>query len=178
MQRQPNNRIHEPRKPSFSCVVTGVDLDITADEVKQQLDGGGFQYTNVWRVKSRQSNKETGLVRVVTDHNAFLDRLISRGINIFLSHHRVETSRASPAQPNQCRTCQEFHAAGKWAKSDVCGLCAKSHTTRTCTAPAEKTKCAKYFGAHLTFPMKCHQRPVEVKLSEEAVPLHVVDSDS
>lgn len=164
-----------PRKPTFSCVITGVDLDITVDEVKAELTASSLLFTNVWRIKSRANDQLTRLVRVVTDHQSTLDRLLSAGFFLFSSHHRVEPSRPPPAQPNQCYVCQEFHAPGVCKKPVVCGLCTQNHPTRACTTPQESHKCATCAGNHPTMAAKCPQRPKEAVSLEKAAPLRIVE---
>ncbi|GLV46065.1 hypothetical protein CBL_05151 [Carabus blaptoides fortunei] len=177
-QRQTQSNHQPPRQPSFSCVIKGVDLDVTKEDIQQHLVQQDLPFKAVWRIRSRLTNKDTRLVRVVTTNQHTLDDLLSHGITIFYRHHWVEPSHAPKPQPLQCMRCQRFHEPGECRQQPRCSHCAKPHNIRQCDVKANPAKCANCTEDHPASSYKCPVRPKEPINAAATAPLKCVDVPS
>ncbi|GLV46526.1 hypothetical protein CBL_20851 [Carabus blaptoides fortunei] len=170
--QSPNNN---QKSPSFSCVITNVDHDVTMDEIKEQLHQDGHNIKNLWRIKSRAHDKDTRLIRIVTTSQHTLDHLLANGFTLFYQHHRVEASHAPKPQPIQCHRCQEFHAPDACKKPIRCPRCSKPHHLQQCDATENDIKCANCRQQHPSFSHKCPARPKEPVSAATTAPLKCLD---
>lgn len=174
-RRSHNANINNQKSPSFSCVITNVDHDVTLDEIKDQLLQDGHTIKNLWRIKSRAYNKDTRLIRIVTTSQHTLDHLLANGFTLFYQHHRVEASHTPKPQPIQCNRCQEFHAPDACKKPIRCPRCSKPHHLQQCDAKENDIRCANCHQNHPSFSHKCPARPKEPDSATSTAPLKCLD---
>lgn len=176
-RRAPTRNAPAPKTPSFSCVIRGVEADITIADVKEALARQEVTFRQAWRIRSKATDRETRLIRVVTTCKASLDALLARGLLMFSHRYQAEASHAPKPQPTQCGRCLRFdHATGACqARRAVCGVCGQDHPTASCK-PEATIKCGNCGGDdHVAFSLKCPNRPKEAVNVENAAPLKTVD---
>lgn len=179
----PRERLHpavntpnRPKPPSFSCVIKGVHRDISVDDVKQQLEENGIEFRDVWRIRSKQTNQFTRLVRVLTTNQAALDRMLSEGVWLFNCPHEVERSHPPPPQPFQCGQCQKYHQPQPCKEKVTCSYCTQNHHFGKCQNTNEAPKCANCGATgHVATSRQCPQRPKEPTSAAATAPLKSAD---
>jgi hypothetical protein len=146
---QRKNRVKRPqpgqpaKKPQFSVVIKHVDHDI--NQVLASLE---LQIQRLWRIKSRQSNKFTTLVRVITKDTATVDFLLNNGLTLFGKHHQCQPSKPPERIPLQCTKCYQLgHHATACTNKPACPKCPETHAPNNCEA--ETPKCLHCGGAQV-----------------------------
>jgi hypothetical protein len=150
---QPN--IDNPRKkPQFSVVIKHVDHDIDENDINQVLASLELPIQRLWRIKSRQSNKFTTLIRVITEDTATVDFLLKNGLTLFGKHHQCEPSKPPEPTPLQCTKCYQLgHPATGCTNKPACPKCPETHAPNNCEAATPK--CLLCGGAHAAWSRKC-----------------------
>ncbi|CAH1384244.1 unnamed protein product, partial [Tenebrio molitor] len=108
----------------------------------------------LWRIKSRQTNKFTKLIRVITEDTVTVDFLLNNGINLFGNHHQCEPSKPPEPAPLQCTKCFQLgHPATACTNKPACPKCPETHAPNNCEAATPK--CLLCGGAHAAWSRKC-----------------------
>jgi hypothetical protein len=69
--------------------IKNVSSEITAEDVIQYVPE--LQIKKAWRIISRKTHKPTSLIRIVTDDEDSLDKLLMDGIELYGHVHKCET---------------------------------------------------------------------------------------
>jgi hypothetical protein len=136
-RKNPVKRPQPPKKPQFSVVIKHVDHDI--NQVLASLE---LQIQRLWRIKSRQSNKFTTLVRVITKDTATVDFLLNNGLTLFGKHHQCQPSKPPEPIPLQCTKCYQLghHAPNNCeAETPKCLHCGGAQVVGGVHSPPEIT---------------------------------------
>lgn len=166
-----------PRQgPNFSCVMRGYSTDLDIEDILTEATEQGIDIIKAWRIKSRATNKDTTLVRLITPSTSSLNRLLQDGFTIFWRKYQVEESHP-PKPPMQCTKCQKYHhsAASCPESSITCPKCAGNHPAHKCTAT--ERKCANCEGNHASWTHKCPERPAEPDTETNAAPIRCVSDN-
>jgi hypothetical protein len=133
-------KIDNPRKkPQFSVVIKHVDHDIDENDINQVLASLELPIQRLWRIKSRQSNKFTTLIRVITEDTATVDFLLKNGLTLFGKHHQCEPSKPPEPTPLQCTKCYQLgHPATGCTNKPACLKCPETHAPNNCEAATPK----------------------------------------
>jgi hypothetical protein len=108
-------------------------------------------FVRLWRIKSRQTNKFTKLIRVIT---VTVDFLLNNGINLFGNHHQCEPSKPPEPTPLQCTKCYQLgHPATACTNKPACPKCPDTHAPNNCEGATPK--CLHCGGAHAAWSRKC-----------------------
>ncbi|KAJ3617037.1 hypothetical protein MTP99_009153 [Tenebrio molitor] len=70
-----------------------VHHDIDENVISQVPVSLELPIQRLWRIKSRQSNKFTTLIRVITEDTAIVDFLLNNDLTLFGKRHQCETSK-------------------------------------------------------------------------------------
>jgi hypothetical protein len=142
------------KKPQFSIVITQVEHDIDENDISQTLASLELPFVRLWRIKSRQTNKFTKLIRVITEDTVTVDFLLNNGINLFGNHHQCEPSKPPEPTPLQCTKCYQLgHPATACTNKPACLKCPETHAPNNCEAATPK--CLLCGGAHVAWSRKC-----------------------
>lgn len=164
----------QPRLPSYSCVITRVDLNITVEEVEEALQLQEISFTKTWRIKSRATNKETTLLRVISHNKSSIDRLLSQGLMMMLRIYRCEPSHAPPPLPLQCSRCFDYnHSAADCKKTPVCPHCGGIGCKGSCNLPTPS--CLHCKGDHAAWSSKCPRKKATLTPSDKPAPFKPAD---
>lgn len=162
-----------PATPTFSVVVKGVDTNITPEEILEALQIQKINVRNAWRIKSRATNMETRMVRVITKCPRALDTLLSNGFVMFDRRYYCEPSQSPGPQPLQCGKCFAYgHRTMDCRQIPLCVRCGEQHKATECKR--NTPVCANCKGSHLPYQQSCPQRPKEVTPTK-AAPVKCVD---
>jgi hypothetical protein len=142
------------KKPQFSVVITQVEHDIDENDISQTLASLELPFVRLWRIKSRQTNKFTKLIRVITEDTVTVDFLLNNVINLFGNHHQCEPSKPPEPTPLQCTKCYQLgHPATACTNKPACPKCPETHAPNNCEAATPK--CLLCGGAHAAWSRKC-----------------------
>ncbi|KAJ3631849.1 hypothetical protein MTP99_012954 [Tenebrio molitor] len=137
------------KKPQFS-----VDIDIDENDISQTFASLELLFVRLWRIKSRQTNKFTKLIRVITEDTVTVVFLLNNGINLFGNHHQCELSKPPEPTPLQCTKCYQLgHPATACTNKPACPKCPETHAPNNCEAATPK--CLHCGGAHAASSRKC-----------------------
>ncbi|KAJ3651628.1 hypothetical protein Zmor_017654 [Zophobas morio] len=72
------------KKPTLlSIVIKSVDSDISENDIREELDNLNVTFHQIWKIKSRKTDKFTSLVRVTSPNMSIIDILLTWGITLF-----------------------------------------------------------------------------------------------
>ena len=126
-----------------SFVIRYVHIDVGDAEILEELKrSNGIEPLKVLRIHSKEFDKATQLVRVITKTQADADKAIKDGVHIGYAHHRCEASHPKP-KVTQCFKCLGFgHEANKCIKNTKCVRCGEDgHVVKDCTVERAHVKC-------------------------------------
>ncbi|XP_071449447.1 uncharacterized protein [Hetaerina americana] len=159
-----------PKKPSFSFVVKGVDLQMQPEDIKEALVDAGVPVVNLWRITSRATNTETTLIRCVTTGAEAASAVISGGLPCYGRVYRCEPSHPPLPQPQRCFRCQQFgHPTEDCRLATKCARCGAAHRATDCTATA--MRCPNCSGEHHAGDWRCPKRPSAPKSLATTAPI-------
>lgn len=166
-----------PRHSLFSCVIRGVDPDLTDEVILYELNAENIPARKAFRI--RNASGPTFMVRVLLPTTADVDRLLKFGVSIFKQHYRVEPSKAPPPQPIRCERCLVYNqhsTANCRAQQPVCGHCTQPHPTNQCPNTEAPPVCKTCGLAHPTYSRLCKSRPLPPQNRPDLVaPIRTVD---
>lgn len=171
------NPDHQQKPLSFSCVARGVEMDVTSEDVMDALANQGITVTRAWRIRSKATDQETRLIRILTPSQTSLDSLLTKGLQMFNHIYKVEPSNPPKPQPIQCGRCLKFNHSTSDCPDmkSVCGTCGGDHNSIHCK-PNAPLKCNNCGGDHHASAWKCTARPREASGPEAAAPLRTTDA--
>ena len=162
------------RPPSYSCVIRHVDFDITDDDIITAI--ALPTVSKVWRITSKQTNRPTTLIRVLTPSKTTLDFLLTHGVYMFGRHYSTEPPKFPSPLPKYCATCTKIGHMSEECPSRqvICPKCGQSHHSQSCKS--DEPKCNNCGGPHPTYSFHCPKRTETPTLPEEIAPIRPVDT--
>lgn len=141
---------------TIKAVLRGVILEITPEEVKQELEEKG-QYTvlKVSRMNGRNGPAPLVLVEVDRQYKSIFN--LRTICNLSITVEPLKKSRGIV----QCHRCQLFGHVQRNCNSEYrCMKCGDSHSTHLCKkSPALQPTCANCGGEHLSTSLRCEKNP-------------------
>lgn len=139
---------------SHTFVIKGVDLTLSDDEIKNEINLNGSVVTGVKRIISAVTGNHTYLVRVFTKSKIFMNRCLADGIQLVFMHHICEASNGYSISI-QCGKCLKLgHTRAKCHEPLACFKCGGDHTSTNCTTTGVK-QCILCKGDHLATSAIC-----------------------
>lgn len=134
-----------PSQRTLKIVIKGIPLDITDEEITEELRLNGFEPTFI-RAFSKNGHRIP--LHMVTLANIETAKDIYSINKLFFINVKIEPYR-SPG-PAQCYKCQNFgHSSLQCGHSSRCVKCGETHASNSCVKPLEVTpKCCNCGGAH------------------------------
>lgn len=163
-----------PVKRSWSVVMKGVELNVSMDEIREAANRAGIQVSNLWRIRSRATDKMTTLVRIITTDARSSDQLLRCGLSVFLENtfYRCEASHPSKPRLSQCTRCLKLgHTSASCFVPSKCSTCTQP-LLQGHTCPAVTPACLNCGGKdHPTYSIKCPAKIVapDVPLGATAI---------
>lgn len=161
-------------KVFFSCVIKRVPISTPIEHIEAALKEEEIDFTLVKRIKSRATQRETTLIRVLAAKVQSIDKLLTEGVYIYGRYHEAEQSNPLPPRPAQCGKCLQFdHPATQCKGPTTCGRCSGNHQTQKCNE--KEMLCFNCKGKHHAFSFQCPSRPAEALNDKTAVKLQCHD---
>ena len=133
--------------PQTKGVITGIDLEITDDELIEEL---GVQVTQIKRITRRVGGEVSPTTAVIL---WFKSNKLPFQVNIGYEIKRVSEYRPPVAR---CFNCQRFgHSALRCNSKTKCPRCSLNHKWEQCPNKKETPKCANCGGEHSTAYLGC-----------------------
>lgn len=159
-----NEKTHTPKTntitASYSAVITTVELEITDEDLSNYLNNINIEHRYCKRIISRNTGKNTYLIRIITGDIRSYEKLLNEGLFYKNRHYPVYTSKPPPPAPLACGNCFEFtHKTEDCPTPTKCHKCHKNHQTSKCTSqlPIKCTACDAE--DHAAWSFKCPKRP-------------------
>ncbi|XP_066146781.1 uncharacterized protein [Euwallacea fornicatus] len=148
--------------PTYSAVVTGVDLEISDDLFRQNLEKIGLTKIRFCkRIISRARNTPTYMIRLITGNLATYEKLMNGRTVQFLGRvFRVVESKPPPPVPAPCSKCNQYSHRTEDCKQPIkCTKCQGPHSTSTCKSPLPPKCIVCNSEEHAAWSRKCPKRP-------------------
>lgn len=118
---------------SYCCVIAAVEPEIQDNIISDYLKSINIDHRYCKRIISRQTNRPTLLIRIISGCLTSYEKLLNNGLFYKNRHYAVYTASPPQPVPLSCNRCQQY-----------------THKTEDCTTPIKCTKCR---GNH--HDMKC-----------------------
>ena len=143
---------HKPKSISKkSVIVKPIQIDLSEDEIRDDLQSYYKADFKITRLKNPNSNKVFPLVKVETNIKVG-QLLLNEGVVIKDRYYNCEPFVKDI--PTRCYKCQKFgHIAKHCLNNLTCPRCSKSHHKFECTE--ETLKCANCNESHATYSREC-----------------------
>ena len=147
--------------PSYSVIVNGVEPEVTNEIFENHLKTLQYNVRYCKRINSRERQKPTLMIRLITGDLTTFEKLISaRGIYFLGRIYRITESRPPPPIPAPCGRCNQYdHTTENCPNNIKCSKCLGPHHTNACktTLPVQCTACNS--DSHVAWSVKCPKRP-------------------
>ena len=158
-----------PNAPTPCFIIKDVSLGIELDEIKEELEIQGFEVAKIFRIRSRQFDKDTRLIRVFCANKEKIRTAIESGVNIGLQRHRCEAPVELP-KVVQCYNCQQFgHISTSCKETTKCLRCGGNHKVKDCTQEKKTAKCSNCEGDHPAQYKGCKSYKEAVQMKQTQV---------
>lgn len=172
----PKTRQNPTTRPLvFSIVARGIPQDVDENDVVNALKACNIDVHKCWRIKSRQTNTWTRLVRILLTDNRAVAHLINHGLCMFGRVYPCEPSLPPAPRPVQCTKCFNMgHLATECPNKPQCPTCVESnHAPGKC--PAKEPACAKCQGMHPAYSPSCPVvKAAPVTPETPMLPVHII----
>ncbi|XP_048523560.1 uncharacterized protein LOC109543862 isoform X1 [Dendroctonus ponderosae] len=152
---------NRPISPSYLVVATGVDLEISDEMFLQQLREQNFTIRFCKRIISRQRDRPTLMVRLITgDVNTYERLMGERSVHFLGRVFKITESKPPTPIPAPCGRCGLFNHRREDCRETIkCGRCQGPHPTISCESPLP-VKCAACNAEdHAAWSLRCPKRP-------------------
>lgn len=160
-------------RATYSVVIRGVHISLEDSEIAEDLRNQNLNISRTWRIKSKATGQMTMLVRVLTDCQRTVDKLLRDGAILANGRHRVEASHLPKPQPIQCGRCFTFDHHTKDCKQ-LESTCPKCGQVRRPDHLCQHVKCLLCGEEHEAWSNRCAKRPTN-PVPEKTAPLKCPD---
>lgn len=164
---------------SYSAVIATVEQEVTDEEMSTYLNKIQIQHRYCKRILSRQTNKSTYLIRIITGCIRSFEKLLNEGLFYRNRHYPVYPSLPPPPAPLPCGRCSEFdHKTEDCVAPLKCHKCQGNHSTSKCSTelPIKCTACNST--EHAAWSFKCPKRPTKAIPDIPNIPIKSINKKS
>lgn len=157
----PTIRSETDHKRSFHVIATQVprqySMDYLLSEIQKHNPDLKYRLESCHRIVSRNTNRETELVRIICSDLATADKLVNEGLCIEYIWFDCERSYEKSKPVQRCFRCQgEGHLVQYCLEKERCGKCGDdSHRSRFCTKSRDEYKCLSCGERHAVWDLNC-----------------------
>lgn len=147
---------------SYSAVIATVEQEITDAEMSNYLNKVEIQHRFCKRIISKNTGKNTYLIRIITGCIKSFEKLLNEGLFYKNRHYPVYASLPPQPAPLSCGKCFRFdHKTEDCITPIKCHKCQGSHHTNKCNTelPIKCTACDSE--EHAAWSFKCPNRPTK-----------------
>lgn len=169
-----NVQTAQPRRPLFSVVMRGVEHDVSMDDIRPAAQARGISIHNLWRIRSRATNLETTLVRILLYDPTQATYLIRDGLPIFFQGVSYRCEESQPRRV-QCSRCFGYgHTADTCSNQRLCAQCSlPAGPNHNCASDPTCVNCGKH---HPPTDPKCPAKSIPPSCPSDAQPIKPVSS--
>ena len=139
-----------------------VETEIQDDAIAERLTNLGYKFRFCKRIISRNTNKATLMIRVITGDVETFEKMLSVG-NIFFKNRCYPITPSLPPKPipQPCGKCSSFdHITDDCKAQKKCTKCLGNHDTFKCDSPLPPKCSACNAEDHAAWSTKCPKRPL------------------
>lgn len=158
-QQQPKN---QALTASYSAVIATVEQEVTDEEMSAYLTKNNIQHRFCKRIISKQTGRNTFLIRIITGCIVSFEKLLNEGLFYRNRHYPVYASLPPPPAPLPCGRCFGFEHKTEECNTPVkCHRCQGNHHTNRCTTELPIKCVACNSTEHAAWSFKCPKRPTK-----------------
>jgi len=175
-----------PEEQSLKIVIKGVPLDVTDEELMEELQEMGFKSNFVRAFIKNEKRLPIHMVSLKRTENV---KEIFETTELFYVRVKIESYKSSG--PAQCFSCQRFgHSSLQCGHPPRCVKCGENHPSKECKKPKEDSPtCCNCKGKHTANYRGCpyytdtckekidHSRDIKTKLIQKSIlkisPTHI-----
>ena len=150
-----------PRENTIThqVIIKGLDGDITEEEIIEMLDRQELPHSGVKRIKSRQRNCDTEMVRLFLKSEEKKKELLRKGILLDQMSFKCVAAKEDLEKKLtfQCYNCQVWndHKTFQCEKPTKCVICGGPHKKAECDKTKNEAKCCNCDGDHAAWSTFC-----------------------
>ena len=144
---------------SYQVVVKRLDVTIDEQEVEHFLRLQKIEFSGVKRIKSRERNCDTEMMRIFLKDEKTKKDLLKNGLYLDQMHFRCIKAKEDEEKKNsfQCFNCQAWNDHKTWEcdREMKCVICAGSHRRKDCQKEKKDAVCANCGENHAAWSTFC-----------------------
>ena len=157
----PDVKARLPRENTVThqVVILGLDVEITDKEITDMLDLQELPHNGVRRIKSREKNKATELVRLFLKTEEKKKQLLRHGLYLDQMHFKCVAAKEDEEKKLtfQCYNCQAWgdHKTWQCEKETKCVICGGPHRKADCEKTKSEAICCNCGQNHAAWSTAC-----------------------
>ena len=159
-------RLPKAQVITHQVIIKNLDTEVTEDEVKEMLQLQELPFVDVKRIRSRQRNAPTEMMRLILKDDAKKRLLLKNGIFLDQMHFKCVQAKEDTEKKLvfQCWNCQQWndHKTFECKNKVKCVLCAGEHRKSECTKEKSEAHCTNCQGNHAAWSTECPTYQSEV----------------
>lgn len=164
---------------SYCCVIAAVELEIQDNIISDYLKSINIEHRYCKRIVSRQTNRPTLLIRIITGCLSSYERLLNNGLFYKNRHYAIHTAAPPQPVPLPCNRCQQYNHKTEDCTSPVkCTKCGGNHPDNKCPTqlPPKCVSCQSE--EHAAWSSKCPKRPSQPIVGIPNIPIKSINKKS
>ena len=159
-------RLPKAQVITHQVVIKNIDTEVTEDEVKEMLQLQDLPFVDVKRIRSRQRDAPTEMMRLILKEEGQKKQLLKNGIYLDQMHFKCVPAKEDTDKKLvfQCWNCQQWndHKTFDCKNKVKCVICAGEHRKSDCPKQKSEAVCANCGGNHAAWSTDCPTYQSEV----------------
>ena len=177
-------RLPKAQVITHQVIIKNIDTEVTEDEVKEMLQLQELPFIDVKRIRSRQRDAPTEMMRLILKEEGKKKQLLKNGIYLDQMHFKCVPAKEDTDKKLvfQCWNCQQWndHKTFDCKNKVKCVICAGEHRKSDCPKQKSEAVCANCEGNHAAWSTDCptYQSEVAKKKTYASATADTVSSPS
>ena len=159
-------RLPKAQVITHQVIIKNIDTEVTEDEVKEMLQLQELPFIDVKRIRSRQRDAPTEMMRLILKEEGKKKQLLKNGIYLDQMHFKCVPAKEDTERKMvfQCWNCQQWndHKTFDCKNKVKCVICAGEHRKSDCPKQKSEAVCANCGGNHAAWSTDCPTYQSEV----------------
>lgn len=152
----------KPLEETYSCVISSIEKEISDKDISIHLNKCNIKHRFCKRIKSRATQEDTYLIRIITGCIQSFQRLLNDGFFYYSRHYPVYPSIAPQPIPIPCGKCSLFtHTTANCTTPVTCQKCQGPHHANKCVTNLPYKCVVCHTDDHPAWSTKCPKRPLQ-----------------